>query len=98
MVLREASTGDKAMTPLEDLPKRVQTIVERGRSEKALVKSFRTRRDLNAEIVWHFEPSGKSAPALSCQQAVDAGFFQALDDGLFEGTSQSFVLTWEARR
>lgn len=66
----------------------VLSVTERG---ERLVRTNCGRRDLPAETVYHFEPSGKKAPPQASQIAIESGLLLPLDDGLFEELSQTFV-------
>lgn len=77
----------------DELPKRVQRVIERCRGGEVLCKQLRMKETGESEITFLFEPSGKKAPPKSSDMAVKSGFLRPRGDGLFDlDTSQ----TWEA--
>lgn len=79
------------MTKYDDLPKRVQRVVDAGQSGQTLMKTHRQKRGGGAEIEFTLHPSGKLVNPDFAQQAVKAGFFLPQSDGLLgEESSQSF--------
>lgn len=77
----------------DELPKRVQRVIERCRSGALLCKQIRLKDGGESEVTFLFEPSGKKAPPKSSDMAIKSGFLRPRGDGLFDlDTSQ----TWEA--
>ena len=70
----------------------VQRIVAIAQAGQRLVRAHINRRDAAAETAFHFEPSGKSAPLLASEQAVEMGLLVPLADGLFGSEiAQSYI-------
>lgn len=54
------------------IPVRVQRVVERVKGGERLCKSFFAKENGNAEVEFHFEPSGKKCGPKSAEEAIAA--------------------------
>lgn len=82
------------MAPYDELPVRVRRVIDRCRGGERLCRSYRLKATGDHETLYHYEPSGNSAPEKSSIAAISSGLLRPCGDGLFGGdTSQSWEVT-----
>jgi hypothetical protein len=73
----------KSKNPFNKLPQRVQRVIRCCRGGERLCLWLRTKTNGQTEIIFSFEPSGKSAPPKSSAAAISSGHLTPGRDGLF---------------
>lgn len=75
----------------ERLPKGVRKIIEAARAGRKVCKAVRQKETGSGDVTFFFEPGGKSIPPVAAQKAIKSGFLVPSQDGLFEGTDQTWM-------
>ena len=74
------------------LGKRLQALIDRLTRGEKLCKSVRKKETGEPEVLFHYEPSGRSAPPGTALKAISGGHVKPTGDGLFgDDTSQTWV-------
>jgi hypothetical protein len=73
----------KVTDPFNKLPMRVRRVIGRCREGEKLCRYLKMKTTGQTEVVFTFEPSGKTAPPKSSRAAISSGFLAPGGDGLF---------------
>jgi hypothetical protein len=73
------------------IPLRVRRVIDRVYAGERLCVALKTNLSGKHETQYFYEPSGRSAPTTSAQQAIETGYLRPAGDSLFEAVPSQ---TW----